>query len=127
MERGKERAELRSAGLRRLLLEMENKRDRLMDEVAHKQGEVSVAEATIKRIHEMILDINKEEKSALELEEKLQQQREEKKAQQEENRPRKEKAELVLNGKKNSSGGKKPEIIERARRARGRKRAKVND
>lgn len=122
MERGKERAELRAAGLKRLITELEGKRDRLLDEVAHKQGEAEAAAACIKRAYEMILDINKEEKSAAELEEKLQEERnriaEEKKA----NAPRKAKVEKSLKGQKNSK--KAEETIERARKARGAARAR---
>lgn len=119
MERGKERAELRSQGLRRLLLELENKRDVLLDELAEKKGQVTTAEASIKRIHEMILDINKEEKEAEALEEKLKNQRAENAKQKKENAPRKEKFTENSKGEKNST--KKNATVERARKARGRK------
>lgn len=127
MERGKERAELRTAGLRRLMLELENKRDQLLDEVAHKQGEAAAAEAVVKRIHEMVLDINKEERSAEELEEKLQEHREEKAKQKEENAPRKKAVDKALKGKKNSDPKKTKEVQARARAARAKNKSKKDD
>lgn len=132
MERGKERAELRSAEMKRLLMELENTRDRLLDEVAHKQGEAYAMEATIKRLHQLILDINKDEQTALEMEridrEKqaaLAQRAEDNAKAKEENAPRRKKVEKALKGVKNS--GRTKEIQERARSARGKKRAKKAD
>jgi len=122
MERGKERAELRSVGLKKLMLEFENKRDALLDEIAHKQGEAHLAEAAIKRIHEIILDINKEERTAQDLEEKLRAERANQAEQRKKNIPQKEKVEKFLKGKKNS--GKTEEIQNRTRTARGRARKK---
>lgn len=122
MERGKERAELRTDGLKKLMIEFENKRDSLLDEVARKRGEADLAEAAIKRIHEMILDINKEEKSAQDLEDKLQAERAPQAEQKEKNASQKEKVEEALRGKKNS--GKTKEIQNRARAVRGKARKK---
>lgn len=122
MDRGKERAGLRSAGLRRLMLELENKRDRLLDEVAHKQGEAEAAEQTIRRIHEMILDINKEEQSAVDLENAIREREKEEKEAKKKNAPRKKKVEKTLDGKKNSTKAK--ETVERAKRARATARKK---
>jgi len=121
MERGKERAELRAQGLKRLMLELEEKRDRLLDEVAHKQGEVDLAEMSIRRIHEIILDINKEEKEAVALEEKVSKERERIAQEKKENRPRQSKVRESIKGEKNSDKGKK--TVNRVRRARGAKRA----
>lgn len=124
MERGKERAELRANGLKRLMLELENRRDHLLDELSHKKGEVSAAEAVITRIHEMILDINKEEKSAAELEEDLQKQRADKARHKEENVPKKKAMDKALQGKKNSDPKRTKEVQSRAKKARADNRRK---
>lgn len=54
-------ADLRSAGLKKLLAEMEGERDSLLDEVAEKKGRALQLERLITRTYELILDINKEE------------------------------------------------------------------
>jgi hypothetical protein len=126
MERGKERAELRAAEMKRLAVELENKRDRLLDEVAHKQGESAAIEATLKRIHEMILDINKDEQTHLGMglidqkkQEIVEERKKQKKIHKQENEPRKKKVEKALDGIKNH--GRTKEIQERARKARVKK------
>lgn len=57
----KERADLKTAQLRRLLSELEKNRDALLDEVANKKGRADQIEQTIARVYELILDTNKEE------------------------------------------------------------------
>jgi len=59
----KERAVLRNGALKKLLSEMEKKRDLLLDELSHKKGQVQQIEETIGRVYELILDINKEEQN----------------------------------------------------------------
>ncbi|KKN19214.1 hypothetical protein LCGC14_0948100 [marine sediment metagenome] len=108
MERGKERAEIRTGDLKRLLGELENRRDQLMDEVAKKQGECDMVERIIKRTYEIILDANKdeqvhEETEALDRKNKkiIAKRKNAKKIADKENEPRKKKVEKALNGIKN--------------------------
>lgn len=122
MERGKERADLRIGPLRQMLFELEIKRDKLMDEVSHKQGEIVTTEIVIKRIYEMILDINKEEKEALSEKEGLPD--DIKEVQEPENNSQKTKIDKVLNGKKNSKTIQNSEIIKRIRQTRRKNKIK---
>lgn len=61
MRRGKERADLRTGELKRLLVELENHRDNLLDAVSKKKGEAEATERIIKRTYELILDVNNDE------------------------------------------------------------------
>lgn len=129
MERGKERAELRTGDLKRLLSDMEHQRDVLCDEAAKKQGEVDALERMIKRTYEVILDANKDEQAHKEQEQagrekdaKIADRKEKNAKAAKENAPRKKKVEKVLDGIKNS--GRTSEVQERARKARGKKTVK---
>lgn len=126
MERGKERADIRTGDLKRLLGELEIRRDQLMDEVAEKRGECEMIEKVIKRTYEIILDANKDEQAHKDQEEagrikdaKIEERKEKNAAASKENAPRRKKVEKVLDGIKNST--RTPEIQERTRKARGRK------
>lgn len=129
MERGKERAEVRTEDMKRLLGELENRRDQLMDEVAKKQGECDMAERIIKRAYEIILDANKDEQVHEDMEaldrknkEILAERKKEKKIADKENEPRKKKVEKAMDGIKNQ-----PRVNETQERARqGRITAKKN-
>ncbi len=129
MERGKERAELRTGDLKRLLGELESRRDQLMDEVAKKQGECDMVERVIKRAYEIILDSNKDEQVHVEMEaldrknkEILAERKKAKKIADKENEPRKKKVEKAMDGIKNQ-----PRVNETQERARqGRITAKKN-
>ena len=108
MERGKERAELRTGDMKRLLGELENRRDQLMDEVAKKQGECDMVERIIKRTYEIILDANKDEQAHEDMEaldrknkEIMAERKKAKKIADKENEPRKKKVEKALDGIKN--------------------------
>ena len=57
----KEIAELRTEALKRLLSEIEQLRDKTLDELAEKKGRAAELEWLIARLYQMILDINKEE------------------------------------------------------------------
>jgi len=59
----RERAELRNEQMKKLVLELEKKRDALLDQVAEYKGQASAVEEIIKRSYEMILDVNKEEQN----------------------------------------------------------------
>jgi len=129
MERGPERAGLRNGDLRRLLGELESQRDVLMDQAAKKQGEVEATERHIKRVYEIMLDVNKEEQAHAEQEEKnrekeakLEARAEAKKENAKKNAPRKKKVEKSMNGLKNHN--RTGEIQERAREARAKNAAK---
>ena len=120
MERGKERADIRTGDMKRLLGELENRRDQLMDEVAKKQGECEMVEKIIKRTYEIILDANKDEQAHEEMEEIdrknkeiLAQRKKDKKIADKENAPRKAKVEKALDGIKNQ-----PRVNETQERAR---------
>lgn len=80
MSEFKARADLRTEQIKKILLELESKRDELLDELAFKRGEASRLEYTIKRCYELILDVNKEEqhKEAEELAHKIQRTEEQK-------------------------------------------------
>lgn len=123
MERGKERADLRTGDLKRLIGELENHRDSLMDEVAKKQGECDATEKIIKRAYEIILDANKDEQVHKENEARDREKQtiltERKKATSDNdivNVPRKKKVEEALDGLKNHDRVK--ETQERARAGR---------
>lgn len=123
MERGKERAELRTGDMKRLIGELENRRDQLMDEVAKKQGECDMVERIIKRTYEIILDANKDEQAhedmeALDRKNKaiLAERKKAKKIADKENEPRKKKVEKALDGIKNHT--RVNETQERARQGR---------
>jgi hypothetical protein len=129
MERGKERAEVRTGDMKRLLGELENRRDQLMDEVAKKQGECDMVERIIKRTYEIILDANKDEQAHEDMEaldrknkEILAERKKAKKIADKENEPRKKKVEAAMDGIKNQ-----PRVNETQERARqGRITAKKN-
>lgn len=129
MERGKERADVRTGDMKRLIGELENRRDQLMDEVAKKQGECDMVERIIKRAYEIILDTNKDEQVHEENEARDREkqaivaERKEARAKNDiENAPRKKKVEKALDGIKNQ-----PRVNETQERARqGRINAKKN-
>ena len=129
MERGKERAEVRTGDRKRLIGELEERRDQLMDEVAKKQGECDMVERIIKRTYEIILDANKDEQVHEEMEELdrknkeiLADRKKAKKIADKENEPRKKKVEKAMDGIKNQ-----PRVNETQERARqGRITAKKN-
>lgn len=129
MERGKERADVRTGDMKRLIGELENRRDQLMDEVAKKQGECDMVERVIKRAYEIILDTNKDEQVHKEMEaldrknkEILEERKKAKKIADKENEPRKKKVEKAMDGIKNQ-----PRVNETQERARqGRITAKKN-
>ncbi len=58
---GKDRADLSTAPLKKLLKVWENQRDTLCDEISFKKGECKALEENIKLSYQLILDINKEE------------------------------------------------------------------
>jgi hypothetical protein len=129
MERGKDRAELRTGDLKRLIGELESRRDQLMDEVAKKQGECDMIEKIIKRTYEIILDANKDEQAHEDMEaldrknkEIMAERKKAKKIADKENEPRKKKVEKAMDGIKNQ-----PRVNETQERARqGRITAKKN-
>lgn len=63
MSEFKERALLRNEQMKKMLTELERKRDSVLDEIASKKGQVEILEDTIKRCYELILDVNKEEQN----------------------------------------------------------------
>lgn len=120
MERGKERADIRTGDMKRLIGELESRRDQLMDEVAKKQGECDMVERVIKRAYEIILDANKDEQAHKDMEELdrknkeiLAERKKAKKIADKENAPRKKKVEKALDGIKNQ-----PRVNETQERAR---------
>jgi hypothetical protein len=129
MERGKERAEVRTGDMKRLIGELESRRDQLMDEVAKKQGECDMVEKIIKRTYEIILDANKDEQAHEDMEaldrknkEIMAERKKAKKIADKENEPRKKKVEKAMDGIKNQ-----PRVNETQERARqGRITAKKN-
>lgn len=131
MDRGKERALLRTEDLRRLIGRLESQRDVIMDEVAQKQGELDAMEQVIKYAYEIILDVNKEEQAAEEkiIQEKKQrvlQEEGQKKAEKEKKATtsRKKKVEKKLDGLKNSTRTLEIQDRARAARVRGGKKSK---
>lgn len=129
MERGKERAELRTGDMKRLLGELENRRDQLMDEVAEKRGECEMIEKVIKRTYEIILDANKDEQvhkdmEDLDLKNKgiLAERKKARTKARKENEPRLEKVEKAMDGIKNKPRTK--EIQARTKKARVAKKDK---
>lgn len=129
MERGKDRADLRTGDLRRLLGELESRRDQLMDEVAEKKGEVEMCEKVIKRTYEIILDANKDEQAHKDNEERDREKQAivaERKVAKEENdkanAPRKKKVEKAMDGLKNSTRTKETQERARAGRAASAKK-----
>jgi len=130
MERGKDRADLRTGDLKRLLGELETRRDQLMDEVAEKRGECEMVEKVIKRTYEIILDANKDEQSHKDNEERDREKQEivagRKKVRAKnsiENAPRKKKVESAMDGLKNSTRTKETQDRARAGRAAAAKRS----
>jgi hypothetical protein len=130
MERGKERANLRTGDMKRLLGELETRRDQLMDEVAEKRGECEMVEKVIKRTYEIILDANKDEQVHEENEARDREkqaivaERKEVRAKNEiENAPRKKKVEKAMDGLKNSTRVKETQERARAGRARATKKS----
>lgn len=63
MSEFKERALLRNEQLKKMLTELERKRDSVLDEIAAKKGQSEILEDIIKRCYELILDVNKEEQN----------------------------------------------------------------
>ena len=59
--KGKDRADLRTAQLKSLLIVWEKQRDDLYDEIAYRKGQVELLEQLIKGSYESILNVNKEE------------------------------------------------------------------
>ncbi len=123
MERGKERAGLRTGDMKRLLGELETRRDQLMDEVAKKQGECDMVERVIKRAYEIILDVNKDEQAHEDMkavdtkkQELIAQRKEDRKAHNIINDPKKAKVEEVMDGITNHD--RTEEIQERTKEAR---------
>ena len=57
----KEIADLKTSGLKKLLTELEDSRDKALDQIAFFKGKVETLENEVKRIYELIIDINKEE------------------------------------------------------------------
>jgi hypothetical protein len=132
MERGKERADIRTGDMKRLLGELENRRDQLMDEVAKKQGECEMVERIIKRTYEIILDANKDEQAHEEMEALdrknkgiLAQRKKDKVVADKENAPRKKKVEKEMDGLKNK--GRTKEMQDRTKSARAAKKKKKVD
>lgn len=130
MERGKDRAELRTGDLKRLMGELETRRDELMDEVAKKQGECDMIEKIIKRTYEIILDANKDEQVHEENEARDREKqaivadRKEARAKNDvENEPRKKKVEKSMDGLKNSTRTKATQDRARAGRAAAAKKS----
>jgi hypothetical protein len=130
MERGKDRAELRTGDLRRLLGELETRRDGLMDEVAEKRGECEMIEKVIKRTYEIILDTNKDEQAHEENERRDREKqtivagRKEARAKNDkENAPRKVKVEKAMDGLKNSTRTKETQDRARAGRTAAAKKS----
>ncbi len=128
MDRGKERATLRTADLRRLIGQLESQRDITMDDLAKKQGELDTVERVIKHAYEIILDINKEEQLAEEDIKQKEEQRilQEAAAEKEKKAAarRKKKVEKKLDGLKNSTRTTETQERSRAGRARARARRK---
>lgn len=63
MSEFKERALMRNEQMKKMLRELENKRDSVLDEIAGKKGQAELLEDVIKRCYELILDVNKEEQN----------------------------------------------------------------
>jgi len=63
MSEFKERAMLRNEQTKKILTELERKRDSVLDEMAAKKGQAEILEDVIKRCYELILDVNKEEQN----------------------------------------------------------------
>ncbi|MBD3260970.1 MAG: hypothetical protein GF334_04710 [Candidatus Altiarchaeales archaeon] len=59
----KERADLRTEGLKNLLLDFERQRDKILDEIAFRKGQAELLEVLIRDTYNRILDINKEEQT----------------------------------------------------------------
>ncbi len=57
---GKALADLRNKQIKEMLLELENRRDVIYDEVANRQGQITILEDIIKKIYDRIVDVNKE-------------------------------------------------------------------
>jgi hypothetical protein len=130
MERGKERAELRTGDIKRLIGELESRRDQLMDEVAKKQGECDMVERVIKRSYEIVLDANKEEQAHKDNEERDREkqvivaERKEARAENDvKNEPRKKKVEKAMDGLKNSTRTKSTQDRARSGRAAAAKKS----
>jgi len=58
--KGKALAELRNKEIKEMLVELENQRDLLYDEVANRKGQIVVLEDVIKNIYDRIVSVNKE-------------------------------------------------------------------
>lgn len=63
MSEFKERASMRNEQMKKMLTELEKKRDSVLDEIASKKGQAEILEDVIKRCYELILDVNKEEQN----------------------------------------------------------------
>ena len=129
MERGKDRADLRTGDMKRLIGELETRRDQLMDEVAKKQGECDMVEKVIKRAYEIVLDANKDEQAHKDNEERDREKQEivaERKVvkakNDKDNVPRRKKVEKSMDGLKNSTRTKATQDRARAGRAASSKK-----
>ena len=58
---GKDRAVLRNEQLKASIINWEQRRDSLLDEIAFKKGQVEILEEIIKQAYHKMLDVNKEE------------------------------------------------------------------
>jgi hypothetical protein len=58
--KGKKLADLQTAELKKILLDLEQRRDTIYDEIAFKRGQQAALEELIQTLYERILGINKE-------------------------------------------------------------------
>jgi hypothetical protein len=63
MSEFRDKANIRTQGLKEVLTSLEKERDTLLDEIANRRGRVEFAEKIIRSIYEKVLDINKEEQA----------------------------------------------------------------
>lgn len=113
--KGKNLAELRSKEIKEMVVQLEQQRDALYDEIANRRGRVEVIEEMIKEIYDRIVQVNKEVKQQ-ELAEEVR-----KRAEEEEKKTKEKKAEERDEFEKAKRGVKTPKPTRRKRTKKKKK------